>query len=100
MSKFMELLNLLLSYGPRIPAIMEQIEHIVSEFQTLIDLLNPGVFSSAAAVPLTGEEADLEAKILAACPAKATFAGPFQSIFAWIKAHPEVIALLLKLLTK
>lgn len=102
MSKFMELLNLILSYGPRLPAIMEKIEHIVFEVQELISLLTPGVFASMAPVALTEEEADLEAKILSACPAKAAgnFAGPFATIFAFLKANPQIVAFLLRLLAK
>ena len=66
--KLLDLLNLILSYGPKIPAVMEQVEAIVAAVQNIVDLLSPGVFSSAAPESLTDEEADVEAKILAACP--------------------------------
>jgi hypothetical protein len=96
--KFVELLNLILSFGPRIPEIMERVQHIIAEIQELVELVHPGLFAAAAAVELTAEEAALESQILAACPANENFAGPFQSLFAFLKAHPELIALLLKFL--
>lgn len=99
--KFVELLNLILSFGPRIPEIMERIQHIIAEIQELVELIHPGVFAAAATEEaMTAEEIELQSKIMEACPSSGTFAGPFQSIWAFIKAHPEIVTLLLSLFGK
>lgn len=103
MSKYLELLNLLLSFGPKLPSIIASIERIVmtvmEEVQNIRDIL--GFAETFQSVAPSEEEAAAEQQVIAAAMGGTeTFAGPFSRILDFIRANPELIAFLLSFLKK
>lgn len=93
--KLLELLNLLLSFGPKLPAILAEVEIIVAAFQRIADQFSGGFGASE----LTGEEAEGVNSVMAAAGRTGEGnSGPLSNIFAWLKANPEIMAAVLKIL--
>lgn len=110
---YLKFLNLLLSFGPKIPAAIALIQEIIAKLQALADLFKPVVAMRTAkpkAVKVSAVTAAAEAKVLAALKGKGNrmralgvssfSAGWLREIWAFILAHPEIWALILSLLGK
>jgi hypothetical protein len=98
---YLDFLNYLLSLGPKLPLIMASIQRIVAEVQILREIIGGGVVVQEAFASHSEAEAAAEQQVIAAAMGGAeTFGGPFQNILAFLKAHPELIALLLSFLKK
>ena len=108
---YLDFLNLLLSFGPKLPAAILLIQEIVAKVQELAALfgaVKPAALRkrSLASVPAKAKAA--EAKVLAALKPKRAglaaggvfTAGWLQAIWAFLAAHPELLTLLLSLLGK
>lgn len=103
MTRYLELLNLLLAFGPKLPLILASIEKIVmtvmEEVGNIRDIL--GIAESFASHELSAEEAAAEQAVIAQAMGGAeTFGGPLQRILDFIRANPELIALLVSLFAK
>lgn len=90
---YRDFLNYLLSLGPKLPALLAEIEIILGSLERIRDLFGGGLVSGAA----SDEDAALEAQVIAAAQGE-NMAGPLQNIIAFIRNNPELIALLLKFL--
>lgn len=100
--KYLDFLNLLLSYGPKIGPVLEELQAIVEEAMLRIDNIRTilglpkGPMRSVAP---SAEEAKLEGKIMEAA-LEGRSAGIFQTLFDFIRSHPELITFLLTFLKK
>lgn len=105
---YLELLNLILSYGDRIPQIMAAVQKLLADAKALWELIKP-----ADAQPSGGDlqlfEADAatleaEGKLAYAMSDAGTQAAfdftLLRSLFMFAKEHPEMLALLWKLFKK
>lgn len=108
---YLKFLQALLALGPKLPSIMEKIQHIVEDVQEIIALLNPGPFAAAAAEPsfsASAKEEQVESEVMAAlAPSgepgtmKAIGDGAFlRAIWSFVQKNPELLSLLLSLLAK
>jgi hypothetical protein len=93
-SKYLEFLTYLLSFGPKLPAVVESLQAIMAELQKIADLFGGGL--GVAPPDSTPEEQAAEEQLAAV----AGRSGPLQNILAFIKANPELLALLLSLIKK
>lgn len=98
---YLEFLNYLLSFGPKLPAIMASVERIVTttleeieNIRTVLDF--KAVFK---AVPASEAEAAAEQAVIEAAM-EGRSAGPFQNILDFIRNNPELIAFILSFLKK
>ncbi len=104
MSDVFKLLTWLASLGDKLPQVVEIIENLVAEVQELIALVRP-MFAAAAPLELTTEEQDLLEQCENQCDAASVSQGfsaapdghRIKSLLAFLAAHPELIALILKL---
>jgi hypothetical protein len=102
-STFLEFLNWLLSFGPKLPQAMALIQHIVGDFKLLVELFTEQEFQPPRMAALTAEELVAEQKVLAELAAGGVAgerAGFLQNIWAFLLAHPELLTLLVSLLKK
>lgn len=113
MATWLLFLNKLLSFGPKLPAIMASIDIIVGELQNIAEIIQGGLMAAPgdlAAVTIDGEASSpevlaAEKAVLAACAsqglmASEKFGGVFATLLAFIKANPQLITFLLSLLGK
>ncbi len=98
MTKLLELLNLILSFGPKLQPVMDEVMAIVEAIQRIVALVNKPKFAAAKGKPLNARESAAAAKITAALGGKAKFGGVFTTIFAFLKANPWLVDALLLLL--
>ena len=100
MSQLLTLVNLLLSFGPKIPAAMEIVQRVIKDFQDLYDLLQPRR-SESAPVALTADEQAGVDKLAAAMGHGGSERGGFlQNIIALLQSHPEWVAALVAIFSK
>lgn len=107
MSQWLDFLNLLLSFGPKLDEIMEIVQHIVEDFQKLVSLVAGRTAESGPPDVITMAEVKIDGNFVSAevlakeeeLVQRIGRSGPFQNILAFIKSHPELIAILLKLLS-
>lgn len=97
MSQLLALVNLLLSYGPKLPAAAEIVERIVGEFQELYDLFAPGR-AAPAPVALSPEVQEGLDKLRAAMGHGAGREGFFTNVMQFLAAHPKAVDALLLIL--
>lgn len=126
---YLAFLQALLALGPKLPKVIEYIQHIISDVKEIIALLQPGPFAAERVaqttalvdgVAVNAEVLAEETKVLALLPREVVsesnrevFAsadgeslrgigdGTFlRMIFAFVQAHPELLTLLLSLLAK
>jgi hypothetical protein len=102
---YSDLLELLLKLGPKLPVVWEEVQKIISAVQTIRGLLVTGQASPTfAAEPITSYDIELESQVLAqfSGAAPGAFGAPdfprLREVFQFIKAHPELLKLLLTLL--
>lgn len=96
MDRFEELVDRLLSFGPRLPDIFEKLQAWIDASEALIIAVIGRSAESVAAVALSPALAEKEARLLEL----AGRSGPRNGrILDWIKAHPQIIAVLLQLLS-
>lgn len=94
--KYVEILNWLLSLGPKLPLVLAEVQLIVDAALRIRAILGGEELVQGAA---TDEEAALEAQVIAAAQGE-NFAGPLQRVLDFIRNNPELIALLLSFLKK
>lgn len=102
MARYIELLQLLLSYGPRLPEILASVQRIVDvvteEVGKIVGIL--GLSAQAEACPeLSAEAAALESQLITQMQGPG-HGGPLSNLLALLKANPELVALLLSLLKR
>ncbi len=102
---FFDFLNLLLSFGPKLPQAFAIIDRLVNDAQELIELFTGQPLSMAAApLELNGAEAAKVAEVETALASDGVDRGPMggvlMNLWTFIQAHPELLTLLLSLLTK
>lgn len=110
MSNVVTLLKYLASLGPKLPEALAVLEAMVASLQTgaaaLAELFGgkPLSFSAAAPVELTAEEQALCNECESHCASAGFAAGPDGSLLTklltFLKAHPELLAFVLKLFVK
>ena len=103
---YLDFLKLLLSLGPKLSVLLPDIQALVADFQKLFSDLGSLAPAPTPAGPSTlavnEEEAEMERKIFAAMQKQGhVHASAFgdgsllRGLFAFIKAHPELLTLLL-----
>lgn len=103
--QYLDFLKALLALGPKLPAILALVEHIVADVQEIISLVSGGPFAAAPRAVVTSEEMAAENEIVAAITAGGESRGIgdgtfLRAIWAFIESHPELLTLILSLLTK
>lgn len=98
--KLLELLNLLISFGPKIPLVMAEVEAIIAAVQRIVAMFASPKFAAVKPKSLNQKEAALVLKIAAASPKSQKFGGPFTTIFQWLKSNPWAVEFILGLLLK
>jgi hypothetical protein len=104
MSQVMKILTWLASLGPKLPTIITDIEDVVTTVEQLIADVKPAF--AAAPLTLTTEEQDLLEQCENKCAAESSTQGftaapdghRIKNLLAFLAAHPELIALILKLI--
>lgn len=101
MSKYLELLNLLLSFGPKLPGILAAVQRIVDcvsvEASNIREILGGGL----GATPIVPSAAEVEAKSkLIALASEGGVSGPLDRILAFLEQYPQLVTLILTLLAK
>lgn len=95
--KYVEFLQYLLTYGPKIGPVLEEIQAMVDGFLVRVENIrvilgrDKGPMRSAAP---TEEESILEGQVLEAALGGRS-AGPLQSLLDFIRANPEIIQLIM-----
>lgn len=108
MSTVSQIFTILLTYGPKLPAvaaiIQESVEFETEQVQRLSDLL--GTPMPEAVYAASAEDNELEAKVLALYAEHATYAGPeadrgvLQNLLTLIKENPWIAQLVLSFLKR
>lgn len=103
--KYLDLLNLFLALGPKMPAIIAAVQKLVADFKELVSLVKPDAQPSSGDLQLVAvdeQEEAAEAQIaalMAADGSQALFDGSLlRGVFAFAKEHPELMAWILGLL--
>ena len=102
---YLEFLSWILSFGPKVPSLIASIQRVVmtimEEAQNIRDILGLKTPETFKIVAPTAAEAAAEQEVIEAAMGGAeTFGGPLQRILDFIRANPELIALLLSLFGK
>lgn len=107
---YLKFLQILLALGPKLPAIVEKVQHIIEDVQAIIALLQLGPFAASGETLFTAtpEELAVESEVMAAIAPtgapgtmKAIGDGAFlRRIWTFVQEHPELLTLLLSLLAK
>lgn len=105
MASYLDFLKALVALGPKFPALLVILQEIVEKFQEAIRLVTGQQPLFGAAPEATAEEIDQERKLenLALQSGELHGAGErggLREIWAFIKAHPELLTLILSLLKK
>ena len=105
MNSYLDFLKVLLTLGPKLPALLAQVQKIIAEVKTLIGLAVPAESAGELAVFAPDAEAEtLEGQVaasLAAAGSQALFDGSvLRSAWTFINQHPELLSLLLGILSK
>jgi hypothetical protein len=100
---FLEFVNWLLSFGPKLPQAFAIIDRIVNDLQELAVLLTGAevAFGSAELSPdeITAVEA-VESEMAKAGISRGPLSGVLVNLWQFIQAHPELLTLLVSLLKK
>jgi hypothetical protein len=103
---YLDFLRKLLALGPKLPDVFEHIQHIISDVQAILRLVKgeEPLFGEVA-MELNATEQQAEGEVLAAMAGSSETFGAFDGTllrraFEFIKAHPEMLQLILSLLSK
>jgi hypothetical protein len=100
---YLEFLNWLLSFGPKLPSLMASVERIVTVFMEEAENIKNilGFKESFKSTAPTVEEAAAEQEVIAAVMGgQETFAGPLSRILDFIRNNQELILLIMSLFGK
>lgn len=103
MSQLLQLLNLLISYGPKAGAIMDEVSHLVEAFATAIEnirlIIGDGVKAEAGPAVLSADEQAAKAQLVELIVKEQGVKGPWlDRLFELIERYPQLVTLLLSLL--
>ena len=100
---YAEFLRKLLSLGPKLPEIIARIQDIIDNIEAIVVLVGGGFSAAMAPADASdpGEVASLENEIATAVEGRAgVISDGMRRLFDFVKAHPELMTLLLSLLVK
>lgn len=101
MSQYLQLLNMLLSFGPKLPGILAAVQRIVDclsvEAANIREIIGGGL--GASSVVLSPEESAAKSQLIALASQDGV-SGPLDRLLAFLEQYPQIVTLLLTLLAK